>query len=83
MLKALLVLEIFNFCPKLCGQVEQLIQYTYCPNKRSKGNQKLKFGQQIEYNMRNIRFEKSYTKCCGETSSRFYKKSKLSISLVR
>ena len=42
----------------------------------------MKFGQLIEYNMRNIFLEKSYTKCGGETSPRlFSKKSKLSISL--
>ena len=27
----------------------------------------MKFGQLIEYNMRNIFVEKSYTKCGGET----------------
>ena len=42
----------------------------------------LKFGQLIEYNMRNIFLEKSYTKCRGEASHRsFYGKSELSISL--
>ena len=42
----------------------------------------MKFGQLIEYNMRNIFDEKSYTKCGGETILRpFSKKSKLSISL--
>ena len=42
----------------------------------------MKFGQLIEYNMRNIFVEKSYTKCGGETIPRpFSKKSKLSISL--
>ena len=30
---------------------------------RSKGNQAMKFGQLIEYNMRNISVGKSYTKC--------------------
>ena len=36
------------------------------PNiSRSKGNQTMRFGQLIEYNMRNIFFEKSYTKCGG------------------
>ena len=52
------------------------------PNiSRSKGNQTMKFGQLIEYNMRNI-FQKSYTKCGGETSPRpFSEKLKLSISL--
>ena len=49
---------------------------------RSKGNQEMKFGQLIEYNMRNISVEKSYTKCAGETIPRpLSKKSKLSISL--
>ena len=30
----------------------------------------MKFGQLIEYNMRNIFREKSYTKCTGETIPR-------------
>ena len=53
------------------------------PNiSRSKGNQTMKFGQLIEYNMRNIFVEKSYTKCVGETTPRpLSKKPKLSISL--
>ena len=53
------------------------------PNiSRSKGNQAMKFGQLIEYNMSNIFVEKSYTKCAGETILRLLsKKSKLSISL--
>ena len=50
--------------------------------KRSKGNQAMKSGQLIEYNMRNIFVEKSYTKCAGETIPRpLSKNSKLSISL--
>ena len=53
------------------------------PNiSRSKGNQVMKFGQSIEYNMRNIFVEKSYLKCAEETIPRpLPKKSKLSISL--
>ena len=44
----------------------------------------MKFGQLIEYNMRTIFLEKSYTKCGGEASPRsFYEKLKLSISLER
>ena len=40
----------------------------------------MKFGQLIEYNVRNIFLEKLYTKCDGETISRpFSQKSKLSI----
>ena len=42
----------------------------------------MKPGQSIEYNLSNILFEKSYTKCGGETiPGPFSKKSKLSISL--
>ena len=42
----------------------------------------MKFGQLIEYNMRNIFVEKSYAKCDGEAISKpFPKKSNLSISL--
>ena len=53
------------------------------PNiSRSKGNQAMKFGQLIEYNMRNIFVEKSYTKCDRETSPRpLSKKLKFSIDL--
>ena len=48
---------------------------------RRKDNQTMKFGQLIEYNMKKIFLEKSYTKCCGETSPRsFSKKSQWSIS---
>ena len=49
---------------------------------RRKGNQTMKFGQLIEYNMSNIFLEKSNTKCARDTILRlFSKKSKLSISL--
>ena len=42
----------------------------------------MKFGQLIEYNMRNIFVEKAYTKCAGETIPRtLSEKSKLSIPL--
>ena len=42
----------------------------------------MKFGQLIDYHMRNIFLEKSYTKSGGETSPRpFSEKLKLSISL--
>ena len=51
---------------------------------RGKGNQAMKLGQLIEYNMRNIFLEKSYTKCRRKTIPRpFSKKSKLSLSLDR
>ena len=40
---------------------------------RSKGNNHaIKFGQLIDYNMRTILIETSYTKCGGETSPRHF-----------
>ena len=62
---------------------KQTIAMNVLPNiSRNKGNRTMRFGQLIEYNMRNIFLEKSYTKCGGETIPRpFSKKSKLSISL--
>ena len=49
---------------------------------KSKVNQAIKSGQLIEYNMRSIFREKSYTNSGGETIPRpFSKNSKLSISL--
>ena len=49
---------------------------------RTKGNQIMNFGQLIEYNIRNIFLEKSYTKSAEETITRsFSKKSKWNISL--
>ena len=48
---------------------------------KSKGNQEMKFGQLIDYDMTNIFVEKSYTKFGRETIPRpFSTKSKLSIS---
>ena len=42
----------------------------------------MKFGQSIEYNIKNIFLEESYSKCEREASRRvFHKKSKLRISL--
>ena len=53
------------------------------PNiSRSKDNHTIKFGQLVDYDMRNIFTEKSYTKCGGKTNPRpFSEKLKLSISL--
>ena len=46
------------------------------PNiSRSKGNHRMKFSQLIEYNIRNIFYEKSYKKCGGETISRPFLKN--------
>ena len=48
---------------------------------RSKDNYAMKFGQLIEFKLRNIFYEKSYTMCGGETIPwAFSKNSKLSIS---
>ena len=48
----------------------------------SKDNQTIKFGQLIEYSMKDIFLEKSYTKCVRRTIPKpFSKKLKLSISL--
>ena len=48
----------------------------------SKGTQKMKHGQSIEYNMRNIFLKKSRTKCGREISPRpFSEKPKLIMSL--
>ena len=62
---------------------KQTIAIHILPNiSSSKDNQTTKFDELIEYNMRNIFLENSYTKCAGETIPRpFLKKSKLSISL--
>ena len=49
---------------------------------RNKDNQTMKTGQPLEYNLRNVFLEKSYTKCGGKTIPRpFSKKSILSIFL--
>ena len=37
-----------------------------CKTSRKKGNQTIKFGHLIEYNMKNIFLEKSYTRCDRE-----------------
>ena len=43
-----------------------IIIHIFSNISRSKGNQTIKFGQLIEYNMKNIFLEKSYTKCGAE-----------------
>ena len=50
---------------------KQTIAIHILPNiSRRTGNQTMKFGQLIKYNMRNMLLEKSYTKCRGETIPR-------------
>ena len=51
----------------------------YLKKSIKQGNQTMKPGQLIEHNMKNIFFEKSYTKCDEETNSR--PSYKFSISL--
>ena len=62
---------------------KQIITTHILPNiSRSKGNQAVKFGQLIEYNMRNIFPGKPYLKCGAETAERaFSNKSKLRMPL--
>ena len=62
---------------------QQIITIHMLPNiSISKGNQTIKFGRLIEYNMRNTFLQKSYTKSGVEASlMALYKKSKLSVSL--
>ena len=64
---------------------QQMITILILPNiSRCKWNQVMRFGQLIEYNIRNEFFEKSYKKPDWEASPRpFYKNSKLKISLVQ
>ena len=103
-LRAVFVLEIFEFLSARFGQVERRLGQKYkvsfkidddrawetincnthiAQYSRSKGKQAMKFCQLIEYNMRNIFLEKSYTKCCRETITRpFSKKLKLSVTGV-
>ena len=53
-----------------------------CNTSRGKGNQRIKFVQLLENNMRNVFIEKSYTKCKRETIARpISKKSKWRVSL--
>ena len=56
--------------------LQQITTVHILPNiLRSKGNQTRKFGQLIEYNVRNIFLEISYTKCAGKVGLiPFYKK---------
>ena len=58
------------------------MQYIYWSISQEIKDQTIKFGQLIEYNMRNISLEKSYTKFGEETIPRsFSEKLKLKISL--
>ena len=55
----------------MTSQTKQVITINIFPNiSRSKGNQTMKFGLLIDYNMRNIFLEKSYAKYGGKASHR-------------
>ena len=70
-----------NFMTSQPGQ-QTIIIHVFTNILGSKGNQTMKLGHLIEYNMRNVFLEKSYTKYGGETSPRLFSgKSKLTISL--
>ena len=62
---------------------KQTIAIHTLPNiSRVKGNQTMKLGQLIEYDMRSTFLKKSYANCGGETIPRlFSKETKFSISL--
>ena len=61
---------------------EELIIHILPNISRNKHNQTIKFGQLIEYNMRNIFLEKLHSNIGGDVSSRpFQRNTKLSISL--
>ena len=60
--------------------VNKQLQYTCYPKVKS--NQTVKFGQLVNYNMKNVFLEKLYIKNGGETIPKpFSKNSKLSIFL--
>ena len=62
---------ISNFMTSHPGQ--QTILIRILPNiLKSKGNQTMKFGKLMEYNMRNIFLDKSNSKCGGENSLRSF-----------
>ena len=70
-----------NFMTSQPGQ-QTIVIHISSNISKNKGNKTMKFGQLIEYKMRNIFLEKSYTKWGVETIPRpFSKKSKLSTSL--
>ena len=57
---------ILNFMTSQPGQ-QTIVIHTLVSISRSKANQTRKYGELIEFNMRNIFLEKSYTKCDGES----------------
>ena len=87
--KADFVLKIFKFLSGRFGRIAKQFDQKDKINLKFydvtiwlKNNQTMKFGQLVEYNMRNVFLEKSYTKYGEETSPRpFSGRLKLSIAL--
>ena len=74
---------ISNFMTPQPGQ-QTIVIHILLNISRSKGNQTIKFGQLIEYDIRNIFLEKPSTKCGGKNNPQHFSgKSKLSISLYQ
>ena len=72
---------ISNLMTLQSGQ-QTILMHILSSMLRSKGNWRMKFGQLIGCNMRNIFLEKGQTKCDGETSPRpFSEKLQLRIYL--
>ena len=70
-LKVHFILKIFQaFVLNFCACIKMAWLEIFPNISRRKGNQTIQFGQLIEYNMKNIFHEKSYTKCTGETFPR-------------
>ena len=63
------IILISNFVTSQTGSQTMVIQI-FLNISRSTDNQTMKFGQLIEFEIRNISLENSYTKCGGETSPR-------------
>ena len=63
--------------------IQKVIHQIVATNALAHGSQTMKFGQLIEYNMRMVFLEKSFTKCGGEANPtlKIESKSKLSTSL--
>ena len=74
MLKALSVLKILKFDVYDVINWEIIVIYILLNISRKKTIRQIKFGQLIEYNIRNIILEKSYTKRGGETCPRPFPK---------
>ena len=61
------------FQPQIILDPDYLPDYLAASYDYGKSNQTMKFGQLIEYNMKNIFFfEKPYKKCDGETITRSF-----------